>query len=113
MLIQKQESKKHQNSESCSVWEYDFPSESLGLATSYIHGRYPEQDKVTNLECEEMLYAVSGSGTIHSEKGDFVITPGDAYLIEKGEVYWLEGEDLSLLITTVPRWTPEQHKTVV
>jgi mannose-6-phosphate isomerase-like protein (cupin superfamily) len=112
MLIKKSKSKKIQNSPDCTVWEYDFPSKDFSYATTLINGRYPEQKRVTNLECEEIYYVISGSGTIHSEKGDFAISEGDLYFFEKGEIYWVDGSNLLLALVNAPKWTPEQHKEV-
>jgi len=112
MLIKKSEAKKIQNSQDCTVWEYDFPSKGLSYATALINGRYPEQKRVSNLECEEIYFVISGSGIVHSEKGDFEISEGDVYFFEKSEVYWVEGNQLLLALVNAPKWTPEQHKIV-
>ena len=73
MLIKKENTREQKNSPACTVWEHDHPTNNLSLATSLINGRYPEEKRVTNLECEEIIFVISGSGTIHSEKGDFQI----------------------------------------
>lgn len=112
MLIKKFESKEFQNSPACTVWEYDFPSGDFSFATALINGRYPEQKRVTNLECEEVYFVISGAGIVHSEKGDFDIREGDLYFFDKGEVYWTEGDQLLLALVNAPKWTPEQHKVV-
>lgn len=112
MLIKKSESKKIQNSQDCTVWEYDFPSKDFSYATALIDGRYPEQKRVTNLECEEIYFVISGFGIVHSEKGYFQISEGDLYFFEKGEIYWVEGSKLLLALVNAPKWTPEQHRVV-
>lgn len=112
MLIKKSDTKKLENSNDCTVWEYECPSELLSFATAMINGRYPEEKRVTNLECEEVYFVLSGSGIIHSEKGDFEINEGDLYFFEKGEVYWTEGQKLLLVLANAPKWSPEQHKII-
>ena len=112
MLIRKLESTKVQNSKDCIVCEYEYPSKNFSFATALIDGRYPEEKRVTNLECEEIYYVMSGSGIVHSEKGDFEINEGDLYFFEKAEVYWVEGDKLLLVLVNAPKWTPEQHKIV-
>ncbi|MCK5044123.1 cupin domain-containing protein [Candidatus Parcubacteria bacterium] len=112
MLIKKANLKKKENSKSCAVWEYEYPSEDFSFATALIDGRYPEEKKVVNLECEEIYYVISGLGTVHSKKGDFKINEGDLYFFEKREVYWIEGDNLLLVLVNAPKWTPEQHKIV-
>jgi len=39
MLIKKSEAKKLENSKSCTVWEYEFPSKNFSCATALINGR--------------------------------------------------------------------------
>ena len=112
MLIKKLESTKVQNSKDCTVYEYEYPSKNFSFATALINGRYPEEKRVVNLECEEIYYVISGSGIVHSEKGDFEINEGDVYFFEKKEVYWVEGNKLLLALVNAPKWTPEQHKIV-
>ncbi|MHA1954620.1 MAG: cupin domain-containing protein [Candidatus Heimdallarchaeaceae archaeon] len=112
MLIKKSEAKKFENSKDCTVWEYNIPSKDFSYVTALIDGRYPEKKRVINLDCEEIYFVVSGSGIVHSEKGDFRINKGDVYFFEKSEVYWIEGSQLVLAIVNIPKWTPEQHKIV-
>lgn len=112
MLIKKSEAKEFKNSSDCTVFEYPFPSELFSFATAFIDGRYPEQKRVTNLECEEIYYVVSWSWKIHSEKWDFEMSEWDIYFFEKGEIYSIEGNKLSLVLVNAPKWFPEQHKIV-
>jgi len=112
MLIKKENTREQKNSPACTVWEHDHPTNNLSLATSLINGRYPEEKRVTNLECEEIIFVISGSGTIHSEKGDFQINQGDSYHFETKEKYFIEGDNLLLGITNTPKWTFEQYREV-
>ncbi len=112
MLIKKSEAREKQNCPDCTVWEYEYPSKNFSFATALINGRYPEANRASNTGCEEVYYVISGSGIIHSEKGDFTLNPGDLYYFEKGEIYWVEGKELLISITNAPQWTPEQHKIV-
>ena len=112
MLIKNQKTRKKQNSSGCTVNEHDHSTDNLSLATSLIDGRYPEQKRVTNLECEEMCYVISGSGTVNSDKGTFEITEGDSYHFEIGEKYFIEGDNLKLVLINAPKWRLDQHKVV-
>jgi len=112
MLIKKQDSIKKENSENCTVWEYDFPNESLGLATCRINGRYPAMGKAVNMKCDEIYYVISGKGVIHHESGDFEIKKGDAFYFEKDKWYWVEGEELIVVVPTAPKWFFEQYKYI-
>jgi mannose-6-phosphate isomerase-like protein (cupin superfamily) len=59
-----------------------------------------------------MFFVISGSGTIHSEKGDFEINEGDSYSLEQGEKYYIKGDKLLVSLINAPKWTPEQQKVV-
>ena len=109
MLIRESETTRVENGSNCVVWEYDFPKQAFSFATASIQGRYPERGMVMNKECEELYYVLSGSGTVHSQKGDFPLMKGDAYHFEKAEVFWVEGKELKLALLNIPKWTPEQH----
>jgi len=112
MLIKSSDTRKKENCKGCTVWEHDHPTNNLSLATSLIDGRYPEQKRVTNLECEEICYVISGTGTIHSDKGTFEIAEGDSYHFEIGEKYAIEGDKLYLVLINAPKWKLDQHKIV-
>lgn len=112
MLIKRGDTGEHENSDACSVREYDFPTEKFGFATAKINGRYPEQNRAVNLGCEQIMYAISGSGEVHSDKGDFELGIGDSYHIQRGEKYWLEGSKLVLALMNVPKWSKEQSQIV-
>jgi len=109
MLIKKE---VKQNSSSCIVWEYDYPSKDSSFATALINGCYPDKGKSVNLECEQIYYIISGLGTIYSEKGDFSIVAGDAYYFDKGEAYSISGNNLLVAIINSPKWNPAQYKIV-
>ncbi|XLQ19739.1 MAG: cupin domain-containing protein [Candidatus Moraniibacteriota bacterium] len=112
MLVKKTDAKQVSNSDKCTVWEYDTQTENFNVATAYIDGRFPDEKRVVNLELEEIYYVRSGSAVIHSEKGDFNIEKGDVYFFEKKEKFWLDADELSLVITCAPAFDPEQHKIV-
>ena len=112
MLINKAEAEKVSNSNNCKVREYNISSETVSFATAKIDGRYPDEDRVVNMQCEELYYVISGSGVIHSEFGDFGINPGGLYYFKKAEKYWVEGNDMHMAIISTPKWSKEQHKKV-
>lgn len=112
MLVKKKQSRKIENSKDCTVWEYAYPSKLFNFATALINGRYPDKARVTNTECEEIYYVISGKGIVHSEKGDFKIKKGDLYFFEKAEKYWIEGKKLFLVLVNAPPWFAEQHKNI-
>jgi len=112
MLIKKEDTLKIENSPSCTVWEYDFPSEELGFAVSLINGRFPEIGKGINHKCNEMYYVLSGEGTIHHETGIYNVKEWDCFLFEKEKRYRVEGNNLRLALPTAPARSLEQYEQV-
>jgi mannose-6-phosphate isomerase-like protein (cupin superfamily) len=113
MLIRKEDVRKHQNSSNCTVFEHAHPTKDLSYAVAKIDGVYPENNKRSlNLECESIFVGLSGTGTIHSERGDFPISPQDSCYIPKGEKYSIRGDNLVLSVINSPKWNPEQYKVV-
>lgn len=112
MHIKKSEATMFEHSKDCTVWEYEFPSKDLSYATAIINGRYPTEKRVRNRKCQEVYFVLSGSGTIHSAKGDVAMHEGDLYFFEKNEIYWVEGNNLKLALVNTPKWTPDQHEIV-
>lgn len=109
MYIKKENAKKLQFTDNCVVHEYDLGRKELGIATAHINGRFPNSGKSLNKVCDEVYYVVSGSGVAHLESGDFNLAEGDALFIPKGEWFWVEGNDLFIVIPTAPDWYEEQH----
>lgn len=110
MKVAKQEASLFQNGQTLSVHKYKFPSSMLGLISADMDGRYPEQGKVRNDECDETYYVIAGSCTIHHETGNYALSEGDVFYFAKGTWYWIEASGLKLVVCTAPPWTPEQHK---
>ncbi|MFA4960252.1 MAG: hypothetical protein WC548_01165 [Candidatus Pacearchaeota archaeon] len=111
MLIKKEEAKRHQNSPNCSVTEHNHFTGKMSYATAEINGRYPNDLKSSlNLDCDTIFIVISGSGTIHSERGNFYIKPLDTCHIPKGEKYSIEGKNLVLGVINSPRWTAGQYR---
>jgi mannose-6-phosphate isomerase-like protein (cupin superfamily) len=113
MLIKKESSHKKQNTEDCTVWEYDFPNKNLGFAVSKINNRYPTEGKAVNTKCDILYYVISGSGIVHQESGNFEINEGDAFFFEKEKWYWIEGKNLTIALPSVPAWNVEQYKEII
>lgn len=112
MLIKKDSAQKKSNSLSCIVWEYEFSSRDLGLAKAQIHGRYPENGKAVNSECDMIYYVLSGRGIIHYDNEHYEVTEGDAFFFEKKKEYWIEGQNLVVIVSNAPTWYPAQYRYV-
>ena len=112
MHIKKSEAKEKSNAGTCKVWEYDYPSENMSFATALINGRYPKEKKITNLECEQTCFVISGNGKIYTDKGEFELNEGDVYWIKSKEKYYFEGDNLLLALINSPKWRLDQHREV-
>jgi len=112
MLIKKEDARLTYSPNSCLISEYDHPTKCLSCARAIINGRYPENKRAVNLECEQIYYVISGSGEIHSDKGDFEVQEGDSYHFERREKFWVNGSRLVLVVMNSPRWDKEQYEVV-
>jgi mannose-6-phosphate isomerase-like protein (cupin superfamily) len=112
MLIKASDAHKKENSPFCTVWEYNFPKQELGLAIAHINGRYPTTGKAINHECEEMYYVLSGEWVLHDETGAYELKPWDCFLFTKGEPYWVEGKDLKVVLPSAPARFLSQHESI-
>lgn len=113
MHLSHNQTTKHKNSDTCIVWEYEFPTSNLSIATAHINGRYPEAGMATNTTCEEMYYVLSGTGTLHTSKAESIsLQTGDVYHFEIGESYAVEGNDLRIVLINSPKWSIDQYQIV-
>lgn len=107
---------KHQtiektNSAACSVTEYSLNNPMLDAAIATITGRYPDERRVVNQQCDELAYVFEGEGKVVINNAEHHISAGDVILIEAGEKYFWEG-NMKLFLSCRPAWNKEQHKIV-
>jgi mannose-6-phosphate isomerase-like protein (cupin superfamily) len=53
---------------------------------------------------------VSGTGKIEISHDTYDVKYGDMIFVPKGTPFSIDGNNLELLVTSSPHWTPEQHK---
>jgi uncharacterized cupin superfamily protein len=107
---------KHQaieknNSPTCSVTEYALGHNMLDMAIATVSGRYPNERRVVNQECDELAYVFEGEGKLVLNNEEHKLSAGDVVLIEAGEIYFWEG-DMKLFMSCRPAWNKEQHQFV-
>ena len=106
---------KHQatekNSPTCSVTEYALDHKMLDIAVATVSGRYPNERRVLNKECDELAYVFEGEGKLVLNHEEYKLSTGDVVLIEAGEKYYWEGE-MKLFLSCRPAWNKDQHQMV-
>lgn len=112
MLIKKEQARKKVNSDSCTVWEYDFPSKSLWFAVWKINWRFPDKWKNLNNECDEVYYILSWTWVINYDDLEYTLNEWDAFFIEKWKRYWVEWNNLLISLATQPARYFEQYQEV-
>lgn len=112
MLIKKENASEKKNSDQCTIWEYQFETNNLGLATGLIDGRYPKKGFAINEKCDEMIYVLSNKGIISCDNENFDVKEEDSVYVEKGKKFSIKGKSIFVAIITNPSWYPEQHKYV-
>ena len=95
----------------CTAIEYWTDDKDINGAVIELSVRYPNKNRVTNLECKEMAYIIEGSGKIIIKNKEIKFSEGDLILIDKGEKYFWEG-NTTMFTSCTPVWYPEQHKEV-
>jgi mannose-6-phosphate isomerase-like protein (cupin superfamily) len=111
-VVTSTEAMRHQNSATCTAYEYEFKDEkSINGAVIELTGRYPDSGQVLNDVCKELAYIVDGSGVLTQAGQTYSLNQGDMALIQPGEPYYFDGT-LKMLISSSPAWYPEQHHNV-
>lgn len=112
MIIKKGEAIQKNLWPNCTVWEYEGESKNLSSARSIINGKLPEKWTFINKECEEVYFVISGTGKIVSNKWTFELNEWDVYHFDKWEKYYVEWDNLSLVISNSPKRYPEQFEII-
>ena len=110
-LIKQNQANEINNSDTCRVLEYPFDEKDINGSVVGVNGRYPESGFVMNEVCKEIVYIISGSGslTVNNTRVDF--NEGDSLFVDAGENYFWEGSFTSYMACT-PAFYPEQHKEI-
>lgn len=92
--------------------DYPFENKNIDFAIAEIKGRYPETGYCMNAECDEVLYVLEGDITLtKKDKEPINLSPRDAVLLEKGELYFWEG-NCKMTISCSPSWNFEQYRHI-
>lgn len=112
IFVPKSRAVRFKNSDTCWGLEYPFDDPDINGAVGIVDGRYPEDGFVMNEKCKEVVYVISGRGSLSTRTESVKLAPGDAALIPAGESYFFEGKKLKIFMPCAPAWYPEQHKEV-
>ena len=110
--IAKDQAQKFVNAKTCVVYEYAFDDPDINGAVGAINGRYPESGWAVNNACKELVYVISGEGTLEAGSQIQELHAGDSAFILPGEQYCFVGEELMIFMPCAPAWYPEQHKEI-
>lgn len=112
LLVKKLDSKKIQEHEVATFFEYELPFEKFSVGVSVVNGRYPNQGFDVDEQIDQVWYVESGRGKVWIAGRELQVSNGDMVLIPKGEKYWIEGEALRLVVSSSPPWFAKQHKHI-
>ena len=109
--VQSNEAKELKNSDTSKLLEYsiELQDKDIDFCINTITGRYPEKGYCTNEMCKEICYILEGNGTINKQDEKIFFKSGDVILIDKGEVYYWDGNCKIIMVCT-PAWYKEQCK---
>jgi mannose-6-phosphate isomerase-like protein (cupin superfamily) len=108
-IIRADQAKKFKNSDKCIATEYPLDDKDINIAVVEVLGRYPEEGRVANLKCKELLQIIKGSGKVVIEGEEINFKEGDEILIEPGEKYYWDCR-ATMIAACAPAWYPEQHQ---
>lgn len=96
-----------------SGMDYPCQDKDINFAVININGRSPKSGYQVNTGCKELLYIISGSGTLYKKDSEDVIkfNQGDVIIIDKNECYAFSG-NFEAGVPCTPAWTSEQHEYV-
>lgn len=96
-----------------SGMDYPCQDKDINFAVININGRSPKSGYQVNTGCKELLYIISGSGTLYKKDIEDVIkfNQSDVIIIDKNECYAFSG-NFEAGVPCTPAWTSEQHEYV-
>lgn len=110
-LVKLEQAQEFSNSDRCKGLEYPLNDTDINFSTAIINGRYPDKGYCVNEECKELIYVIEGKGTLNKRDKTIEFNKGDVILIDKGEVYYWDGQ-CTIAMPCTPAWYPEQHKLI-
>lgn len=112
MLIKKSSRIKKQISSQSFVYEYGDINNKIGMAVSELNGRVPDKGIMKNNICYEVYYVISGKANVFLNNEVYEISEGDVFHIEPGIEFYVEADNLKLVIPTNPPFYPEQWENI-
>lgn len=88
-----------------------FDEKDINGSVISVKGRYPESGFVLNEVCKEVVYIISGKGSLNTKEDTVAFKQGDSLFIDASERYYWEGS-FSSYMACAPAFYPEQHKEV-
>ncbi len=110
LLVKKNEVNKIGEHGMSEFSEYNLPFINFSTGISELNGLYPKTGFDVDMEVDATWYVESGYGQIFIEPETYNVEPGDMLFVPKGKKFWINGNQLKLVVTSCPPWTPEQHK---
>lgn len=97
------------NSDVCDGEVFAVGDSPVDMATVRITGRYPGRGFLYNEESYEMVYVVSGNGSIETAHGSIILNVGDVVQFVPNERVAWDG-DMTILIVCSPQFDASKHK---
>ena len=110
-LVKSQNTKRFENSKTCTAIEYPLGDKDINGTLIQLEGRYPESGLVVNDVCKEIVYITKGSTQLEVDGELYELHVGDMAFILPGEKYYFEGK-AEMFMPCTPAWYPEQHREI-
>ena len=98
-----------ENSPVCTGVSYGGTGHHIDGAVITVRGRYPKSGYAINDICQELVYVISGKGTLLSETESMTFEAGDVVHIAANEPFAWDSNFVGFFATT-PTFNPSQYR---
>lgn len=106
-IRRKDDATRHENSPTCTAYEYGLPSADIDSAVIELSGRYPDEGWALNTACTSLVHVIKGEGKVIFPGGETALSEDDQVLIPLNEKYAFDGT-MKLLFSATPAWSSDQ-----
>ena len=110
-IIQAKDSKKFDDGQVFTAYEYDTQDPDINTARIEIRGRYPATGAMKNTKVKEIVYVESGEGKVTINGIEEPVGQGDVIFFKSGDQIFWNG-NFVLITTCTPAWSPDQHEFI-
>jgi mannose-6-phosphate isomerase-like protein (cupin superfamily) len=95
------------------IWDYELPSDDVGISYQEYSGPAPEKGYWVNTVCWEAYMVIDGTASIVIDGQVYATEKKDLVVVKPGQkVRFNEAKNLKIVTITKPNWYPDQAKII-